>query len=497
MTTQLQKELNQLNEKTLSPPSENSENSRNPLFPVEAFPQVMKSIITEASSATQVPESLSGMVAMACISTSIGGGLVIESTQGRTLNGNLNILAVAKSGTGKGSVYNMIAKPLNDYNAEEIEYWKSQTLPDLLSELAVLNNKIKTEKGKLSKGNGSEGDLREMTKEVLRIEELMKIPPRLLVGETTEQALGMALSGQPHEAIGNFSSEARGLIQIILGKFGSGSDSTGETLYCAGYSGDPYSIERAGRADLCLKNPCLSALFMLQPDSMKKLTTSDSMTLSGFLPRFIMADVKADIQEDDGQDRSVKQDTKENWSELLNDLLDFYRKTKDKITVSVSPDAADLLRVESNRIKRLGKFGASLDRFSSYVARYGENLRKIHLVLHVAEHGTKSHTIEAGSETARNAIAIARWFFNEMLSLLKEGMMNKLQERLNKIITEIGKIKDGEPKEITLGVMRKSHTTTESDIKELQYFFPNTLEIADRKHAEGGRPTKVVRLMID
>lgn len=497
MTTQLQTELNQLDEKILSTPSENSENSRNPPFPVEAFPQVMKSIITEASSAAQVPESLSGMVAMACVSTAIGGGLVIESTQGRTLNGNLHILAVAKSGTGKGSVYGMIAKPLNDYNAEEMAYWKAQTLPNYLSELAVLNNQIKTEKGKLSKGTGSEDELREKTKEVLRIEELIKIPPRLLVGETTEQALGMTLSGQPHEAIGNFSAEARGLIQIILGKFGSGSDSTGETLYCAGYSGDAYSIERAGRADLCLSNPCLSVLFMLQPDSMKKLTTSDAMTLSGFLPRFIMADVKADLQEDDGQDRSVQHDTKENWSDLLNDLLDFYRKTQDKIAVKVSHEASELLRVESNRIKRLGKFGASLDRFSSYVSRYGENLRKIHLVLHVAEHGNNAHTIEASAESARNAIKIANWFFHEMLSLLKDGMMSKLQERLNKIVSDIGKIEGDEPKEITLGVMKKSHTTTEADIRELQYFFPNTLEIVDRKQAKGGRPTKAVRLVTD
>jgi hypothetical protein len=336
-----------------------------------------------------------------------------------------------------------------------------------------------------------------MTKQSRIIEDQMKLPPRLLVGETTEQALGIALAGQPHEAIGNFSAEARGLIQIILGKFGSGSDSTGETLYCAGYSGDAYSIERLGRANLCLNNPCLSVLFMLQPDSMRKLTTSDSMTLSGFLPRFLMAHVPVDFEDDTAEDRSVKHDTKENWSDLLNDLLDVYRKAQEKITVKVSEKASELLRDESNRVRRFGRNGASLERFSSYVARYGENLRKLHLVLHVAEYGTKAHTIEADEQTARNAIKIARWFFNEMLSLLKEGMMNKLQERLNKIISDISKIEDGKPKEITLGVMSKSHTTTESDIKELQYFFPNTLEIAERRHAKGGRPTKVVKLIND
>jgi hypothetical protein len=101
MTTQLQNELASLDEKILSTSGENSRNSENLLFPIESFPPVMKSIITESARASQVPDSLAGMVAMASVSTALGGGIIIESTHGRTLNGNLNILAVAKSGTSR------------------------------------------------------------------------------------------------------------------------------------------------------------------------------------------------------------------------------------------------------------------------------------------------------------------------------------------------------------------------------------------------------------
>ncbi|MGB2402837.1 MAG: DUF3987 domain-containing protein, partial [Akkermansiaceae bacterium] len=186
--------------------------------------------------------------------------------------------------------------------------------------------------------------------------------------------------------------------------------------------------------------------------------------------------------------------TSASWSELLNDLLEFYRESKTVMSVALSSEALKLLRDESNRVLRQGKDGAALERLSSYVARYGENLRKLHLLLHVAEHGTKAHTVEAGAESARNAIQIARWFFRQTLDLLQQGMSSKLQKKLDKIVTDIGKIEDGKPKEITLGVMLKRHTTTERDIRELQYFFPNVLEIADRKHPDGGRPTQVVRL---
>ena len=384
----------------------------------------------------------------------------------------------------------MVASPLTSYHSELVEYWVNQQLPQLRSEQAVLNEKMKKEKAMIAKGKGSPPDFHDMMEELSSLETQMKLPPKLLVGETTEQALQIALAGQPNEAVGNFNPEARGLVQIILGKFGSGSDSTGETLYCAGYSGDPYSVERNSRDHVNLKNPCLSVLFMLQPDSMRKLTTSDSMTVSGFLPRFLMADIKADFQDDTAEDRSIKHDTKENWSDLLNDLLDFYRKSKEKMTVRVSSKAAQLLRDESNRIGRLGKNGASHAKFSSYVFRYGENLRKLHLVLHIATHGTSSHTTEASDDTARNAITISQWFFNESMSLLKAGEADKLLKRFEKVV---GILNKSENKEITLRDLRQNHTITEDDIKELQDTFPDTLEIIEKKPPTG-RPSIILKL---
>lgn len=495
MTTKLQTELDNLETELSTPtPAQKRQKRQNPPFPVESLPPVMRSIVEESANATRVPDSLSAMVALACVGTSIGGGISIESTNGRTLNGNLHILAVAKSGTGKGSVYGMVAAPLTTYNGELIEEWRTQTLPELLYEQAILADKMKKERGMISKGEGSTDEYRQMVKDLASIEEQMKLPPKLLVGETTEQALGMALAGQPHEAVGNFNPEARGLVQIILGKFGSGNDSTGETLYCAGYSGDPYSIERTGRPDINLKNPCLSVLFMLQPDSMKKLTTSDSMTVSGFLPRFLMADVKADFQEDTGEDLSLSHDTVESWAELINDLLDFYRESKDKMTVKVTSGAAELLRKESNRVGSLGREGASHDRFSIYVFRYGENLRRLHLVLHVATHGAKSHTIEADEETARNAIAISQWFFNESMSLLKNGQTERIQKQFERIVKIIKKVKsDGKSKGITVRDMVRLHSITERDIEEVQEAFPDTLEMSEIK--TGGRPSTILTII--
>jgi hypothetical protein len=207
-----------------------------------------------------------------------------------------------------------------------------------------------------------------------------------------------------------------------------------------------------------------------------------------------MADVKADFQEDTGEDLSLSHDTVEGWAELINDLLEFYRESKDKMTVKVTSSAAELLRKESNRVGSLGRDGASHDRFSSYVFRYGENLRRLHLVLHVATHGAKSHTIEADEETARNAIAISQWFFNESMSLLKNGQTERIQKQFERIVKIIKKVKsDDKSKDVTMRDMERLHSITKQDIEEVQESFPDTLEMSEIK--TGGRPSTILTII--
>ena len=67
--------------------------------------------------------------------------------------------------------------------------------------------------------------------------------------------------------------------------------------------------------------------------------------------------------------------------------------------------------------------------------------------------------------------------------------MQKRMARLVKIINET------KTKEITMRDLKKSHTITEQDIAELQETFPDTLEVEERKHAKGGRPSTIVRLV--
>ena len=67
------------------------------------------------------------------------------------------------------------------------------------------------------------------------------------------------------------------------------------------------------------------------------------------------------------------------------------------------------------------------------MARYGENLRKIHLLLHIAKHGEGAVGIEADEDTAKEAAKIAQWF----LRLLKIAQLLNYSRLLNYIIFRI------------------------------------------------------------
>jgi len=507
MNNQLTNELNAFKNEILTPPSitpaeteahtppltpvQNPQYSQNHPFPVDALPDTLKRITMEAADACLVPQSLAAMVSIGCLSTAIGGGLCIASTNGRTLNGNLFLLIVAKSGSGKGTTYSTIASPLLECDRDKKENWRLLNVPDLIVKQSLLQEQIKIEKSKASKPGASTDVYKDLQRESKLIEDELARPPTLLVGETTEQKLAMIMSGQNLEAVGNHSAEARGIIKIILGRFGGGND-TGETIYLAGYSGDSYSVERTTRDDISLRNPCLSTLFMIQPDAMKQLTTSEAMTQSGFMPRFLMADVHADLEDDPEDNLRVSDETSAEWAKLIRDVVHYCRDNPDKTVVNLTKDAGDMLREESNRVKRLGRTGASLERFHSYVARYGENLRKLHLVLHVAKYGKDAEDHEADVETSQKAIEIARWFLDESLTILRSGQIEKMQKRMARLVKIINETKT---KEITMRDLKKSHTITEQDIAELQETFPDTLELGERKHAKGGRPSTIVRLV--
>jgi hypothetical protein len=462
-------------------------------FPMHCLPAAAGDMAREIGRVTTAQnEPLAAASVLAVVSASIGAGLEVSTGGERRTRANIYVLAIAASGTGKGENYRLAAEPFESLEAEKIESFEMHVKPGLLAEINVAETRSKAlckAAAKESDSHARSGALEEYRlaeEHRAALQRRIDTAPRWKVADVTREALSLVISGQPGEAVASMSSEARGLFNIIRGKYSKeGGD---EDLYCSAYSGDSITIDRVGRTRVTLHRPCMTVLWMVQPDAARKALGEESFTESGMLPRFLMFDPKAEPKERYEQPAPIPQAIKDAWAKLIRSLATTYRMGGDDPQfVTVSPEALALLTdYERENVRRRCSNGDLAD-IESFVARWTENAWKIALCLHAARHGADAHTVALDRKTAADALEVMRWFSNRQLDALSAGRQEKLQNRLLALLAVLAAAKT----EISLRSLRRSHAFEEDEVRRLEQAFPNSIRIEERK-PETGRSSWVV-----
>ncbi|MEM7387053.1 MAG: DUF3987 domain-containing protein, partial [Verrucomicrobiota bacterium] len=249
----------------------------------------MAQIVAAVAKCFQVPVSLAACVALGVLSGAIGAGLQVRSGGSRKTKANVFILALAASGTGKGLSEKEISRPLYEVERELIEAFKPFK-DEAEAKTRILKSQIKQlEKEAAGDDDAHKADLMQDKLQELREVNEGLSEPCLIVGDSTQESLAVDIESQPGETLASVSGESRGMVDVALGRYTNKSD---EAIYLSGYSGDPCKIRRIGREPVCLKNPCLTVMWMVQPD--KGLEMVRDQSESGLMPRFLVCDTKAE-----------------------------------------------------------------------------------------------------------------------------------------------------------------------------------------------------------
>ena len=465
-------------------------------FPTHCLPGAAGDMAREIGRVTTAQnEPLAAASVLAILSAAIGAGLEVSTGGERRTRGNLFTLAIAESGTGKGEAYKLAAEPFETLEAEEIEAFDMHTKPGLLAEISVADKRAKSLCSQAAKETdvharfAALNDYRRAEEERAEIQKRIDSSPRWKVADVTREALAIVLAGQPGEAVASLSSEARGIFSIVKGRYGKeGSD---EDLYCSAYSGDSINIDRVGRPRITLRKPCLSILWMVQPDAARKAFNEESFTDSGLLPRFLIFDPKAEPQERYEQPAPIPAAIKSGWATLIRSLAKTYRMNGgDPQAVAVSQEAKDeLTEYERENVRRRCRNGDLID-LAPFVARWTENAWKIAIVLHAARHGGNAHAVTLEEATAKNALEVMRWFASRQLETLSAGRREKLQKRLMALMAVMAAAKT----EITFRDLKRSHSFQEAEIRQLQAAFPKAFRIEERRAGAVRKSAVVIRL---
>ncbi len=463
-----------------------------PAFPLHCLPPVAEKMAREMARVTTAQnEPLAAAALLGALSASIGAGLELPTGGGRTVRGNLFLLAVADSGTGKGENFTHAAAPLFQAEAEAIQTWETMERPAIASELAVAEKRAKRFCDLAAKeidAIAAEEAMSEFKNASARAVELgrkLESGPCYRVADVTKEALAVAMQAQPGEAVASMSSEARGIFSIVKGRYGKeGGD---EDFYCSGYSGDTLTVDRIGRQRVTLHRPCLSILWMVQPDAARKAFADPSLMESGMIPRFLMFDPKAEPKERFEHPSPIAEAIQTAWKERIEGLILTYRNEgiePAKVKASTGAIAA-LDEFERENVRRRKRTGDLAD-VAAFVSRWTENAWRMALVLHAARHGTKAHAETLETAAARDAIEIVRWFAARQLEMLHSGRRETRRKDLLALLAVLAEANG----KITFRELRRSHSLEDEKIRDIHSFFPHAFHIA--RCETGGRPSWVV-----
>jgi len=473
------------------------DSAQNEPFPLDCLPGVAGEMARQVVMAALVPEVLAGMNVLGILSAAIGAGLELNSGGDRRTRGNLYLMPVAASGTGKGQSFGAIVEPFQRREAARLEEWRQHDRPEACANKAIAEARLAklttTAKGTLSAEQKADvlHELKECHAEIERAERNLR-EPAWSTEQATKEAIESLFAMSTRETLASLSAEARGAVDVLMGRY---RESTDEGIFLAAYSGDSVKIHRKGSPPVVLARPCLALLWLMQPDKLRELLESPAMSDSGLMPRFLIADTKAQPQKEPEERHCIDEAVKTAWAALIDDLLDTYHEPDAKAhTIQPEPEAAKMLREYRNEIvdRMKSDTGGDLADVTIYAARWAENAWRLCVVLHAALHGEDAWRESLAPDTAAKALRLMRWFSEQQLRLLAAGREDKLTKRLEKL-RELLALKP--ERQCNLSELERRHAFTPAEVQRLAARFPGVLVIEKLSTGGSGRPPVVARLL--
>jgi hypothetical protein len=367
----------------------------------------------------RVLESLPGCCTLGILSAAIGARLQVRSGANRVTRGNLYVTPSAESGSGKSETFRHLAKPFLKFEAERVEHWKAEIQPGLLAERKVLEAEIAQLTKLAGKANGANqrekirAQLKDKLAALDNVETKLRAPA-LSCEDVTSEKLAVLLANNG-EQLASLSADALAIIDILLGRYNK-LDRTDEGIYLKAFTGDRCKVDRQSRESVLLESPCLSALWLTQPDKLESLLAERSLSDGGLIPRILVCHTHCEAQEIIKDAPEISPAIEKAYADLIRTLIETYRLADEPFTIEPTPEVLEAMNAHYNRIVKRRR--TDLRDVTIYAARWNEQAWRIVVCLHAGLHGAHAHEHPLELDTAKRAIKLADWFAAQQLEIL-------------------------------------------------------------------------------
>ncbi|WP_094607160.1 hypothetical protein SPSIL_058360 [Sporomusa silvacetica DSM 10669] len=244
-----------------------------PGFPLEVFPQWLQDHVRAVARSTLSPIDLAANTALGVISVATARKIDIRVHDSWREPLNIWLMPLLPPSEMKSPVVKQYAKVVYDFESELHEKIGAE-VEQSIQTYDYMKKKLEAIKMAAAKAAAGVGQKNQKTKSELEyrheIEELaedirtfqVKVYPKLLVGDVTAERLAGIIAEQG-ERIGILSPEG-GLIFKLFSRYSKNGDVNLE-VYLSSYTGEPYTVDRAGGKCLRLRRPALTMLAVAQP----------------------------------------------------------------------------------------------------------------------------------------------------------------------------------------------------------------------------------------
>lgn len=277
-----------------------------PPFPTESLSRWLGQFVEAQSASAQVPEDMTGMLALSALSAAAQGRVSAVAEAGSWVEPvTLYVAVTAPPGERKSSVFEHVTRPIEDWEAEvqdleapmvaqsQIEHMQMEKLVESLAA------KVAKDNAKLSElrvneivnsdtVRAAEADLAGVKDQLLNAklalrQHVMLHPTRVIYNDLTPEAAVKSLSEQTHSAIAVMSDEG-GVFEVLSG--GRYNDKMNLDVWLKGHSGGKIQVDRVGRDPETVQRAILTLGLAIQPSVLADIGKSKQMYGRGLLARF-------------------------------------------------------------------------------------------------------------------------------------------------------------------------------------------------------------------
>jgi hypothetical protein len=459
-------------------------------FPLDALPPVIRDYAMGLAAAMQIPVELSALCIVSTVSGALGKGWeAISATAERKTRGNIFMVLSLPPGAGK-SISNRISAPIRRIESQREANWRETQASKLESERQALEAEIHRLK-RVTKGTTL--NRQELETKVTALESVKRklgYSAALITGNATTSGLAGELARVDHETLWVYAPEGAEVFRVMFGVFRK--EGTDMDLWLSGYSGEPYKQTRASSGNgtsntISLKDPCLSALLMVQPVVLEELLSNDAARERGLLTRVLPVSIDVPIAFDDGSDRRVDPQSEQAWDNLVCEILTLRFNASGTRELKCSPEAAGVFRDFHNQTTYEWSSGKYAD-FRTELSRWRENAIKLAVVLQIA---TNPHSVEITAEIARHAVRLFLWIGIGALDLCSGDRKEKIHTRalaLEKALNSYGGA-------CLASDLHKRNGFKMPEIRQLVGGYSQIFQIEEVKGT--GRPGKLIKLVMN